>query len=187
MLPSCNQEDDIGWIIEAAAFASAPCLDGRFHPRIHRSQVFVLFSDDNLNRNQIGCQGGQVPDRKTILVVGRNLFFLPRIQNVARPSGYDVKLTATASEFWDAYGEGSIALVFVDLEGESEIWTAVVRGLRERVPKIFRIVAFGPHSDTESLDLARELGCDAVLTKGKFSSGLRKIVETEGAELKARG
>jgi CheY-like chemotaxis protein len=128
-----------------------------------------------------------VPDRKTILVVGRNLFFLPRIQNVARPSGYDVKLTATASEFWDEYGESDISLVFVDLEGESRTWTAVVRGLWERVPKMFRIVAFGPHADTESLDLARELGCDAVLTKGEFSSGLRRIVETEGAELKVRG
>ena len=124
-------------------------------------------------------------DRKAILVVGRNLFFLPRIQNVAGPSGYDVKLTATDPEFWEAYDEGDIALVLVDLEGDKDTWTAVVRGLRERVPPMSRVVAFGPHADIESLDLARELGCDAVLTKGEFSGAFRKIVETEGAEVKA--
>ena len=126
-----------------------------------------------------------MPDRKAILVVSRNLFFLPRIQNVASPSGYDVKLTSTSPEFWEAYDEGDIPLVLVDLEGDRDIWTAVVRGLGERVPPTSRVVAFGPHSDVESLDLARELGCDAVLTKGEFSGALRTIVETEGAEVKA--
>lgn len=126
-----------------------------------------------------------MPHRKAILVVGRNLFFLPRIQNVASPSGYEVKLTATAPEFWEAYDEGDTALVFLDLEGDKDTWTAVVRGLRERVPPVSKVVAFGPHSDIESLELAREMGCDAVLTKGEFSGALKKIVETEGAELKA--
>ena len=73
-----------------------------------------------------------MPDKKTILVVGRNLFFLPRIQNVASPSGYDVRLTSTDSEFWEAYDGGGIPLVLVDLEGDKDTWTAVVRGLRER-------------------------------------------------------
>ena len=125
-----------------------------------------------------------MPDRKAILVVGRNLFFLPRIHNVAEPSGYDVKLTATAAEFWEAYDEGDIPLVLVDLEGDKDTWTSVVRGLRDRVPAMSRVVAFGPHADIESLDLAKKLGCDAALTKGEFSGALRKIVETEGAEVK---
>ena len=126
-----------------------------------------------------------MPDGKAILVVGRNLFFLPRIQNVATPSGYDVKLTSTTPEFWEAYDVGDTALVLVDLEGDKDTWTAIVRRLRERDPPTSRVVAFGPHADIETLDLARELGCDAVLTKGEFSGALRKIVETEGAEVKA--
>ena len=43
------------------------------------------------------------------------------------------------------------------------------------------MVAFGPHSDVESLELAARLGCDAVLTKGAFSGAIGRIVETEGA------
>ena len=126
-----------------------------------------------------------MPDRKTILVVGKNLFFLPRIQNVASPSGYDVKLISTAPEFWQAHDEGDTPLVLVDLEGDVEIWTSVVRGLGERASSTSKVVAFGPHSEVSTLDLARELGCDAVLTKGEFSGALRTIVETEGVEVKA--
>ena len=59
--------------------------------------------------------------------------------------------------------------------------------LSEGCGSAFRKCSESLHADTESLDLARELGCDAVLTKGEFSSGLRRIVETEGAELKVRG
>jgi len=121
-----------------------------------------------------------MPDRKTILVVGRNLFFLPRIQNVAGPSGHDVKLISTTLEFWEAHDKGDTPLVLVDLEGDVEIWTAVVRGLRERASPTSRVVAFGPHSEVATLDMARELGCDAVLTKGEFSGALKRIIETEG-------
>ena len=124
-------------------------------------------------------------DRKSILVVGQNLFFLPRIQNVAGPSGYEVRLTATAPKFWELYDEGDVALVLVDLEGDKDTWATVIRGLGERAPPVSRVVAFGPHADIATLELARELGCDAVLTKGEFSDALRKIVETEGAEVKA--
>ena len=126
-----------------------------------------------------------MPDRKTILVVGQNLFFLPRIQNVATPSGYDVKLISTAPEFWEAHDEGDAPLVLVDLEVDKGTWTGVVRGLGERTSPTAKVVAFGPHSEVATLDLARELGCDAVLTKGEFSGALRRIVETEGAEVKA--
>ena len=124
-------------------------------------------------------------DRKAILVVGQNLFFLPRIQNVAGPSGYEVRLTARAPKFWELYDEGNVALVLVDLEGDKDTWVRLVRELRERDAPTPRVVAFGPHADIATLELARELGCDAVLTKGEFSGALKRIVETEGAELRA--
>ena len=126
-----------------------------------------------------------MPNRKAILVVGQNLFFLPRIQNVAGPSGYEVRLTDSAPTFWNLYDEGEVALVLVDLEGDKNTWASVIRGLRERASPVSRVVAFGPHADAATLEVARELGCDAVLTKGEFSDALRKIVETEGAEVKA--
>jgi CheY-like chemotaxis protein len=120
--------------------------------------------------------------REKILVVGQGLFFLPRIQNVADPLGYEVVQTATGVRFWEEHELGTTALILVDLEGERDTWTAVVEELRRRGEAKSRVIAFGPHADAAILRLARDLGCDAVLTKGKFSSGLGQIIGSRGLE-----
>ena len=125
-----------------------------------------------------------MPNNKTILVVGQNLFFLPRIQNVAESFGYDVLLTDSVPRFWDLYDEKNVALVLTDLEGDKDTWSAVIRKIRERPSPVPKVIAFGPHADVATLKVARDLGCDAVLTKGEFINALRKIVETKGAKVK---
>ena len=122
-----------------------------------------------------------MPDNETVLVVGQNLFFLPRIQNVAAPLGYEVRRTATESSLWDNYHESVPVLVLVDLEGDKDTWTTVVQGLQKLEEPRPKIVAFGPHADVAALELARKLGCDRVLTKGEFSSSLQQIIESRGA------
>ena len=120
---------------------------------------------------------------ETILVLGQNLFFLPRIQNVADPLGFEVKRAANDAGFWDSYRGVEPALVLVDLEGDQATWASVVRDLHAQPQPRPKIVAFGPHADVAALELARELGCDAVLTKGEFSSNLHQIVKSRGAEV----
>ena len=123
--------------------------------------------------------------KEKVLVVGHNLFFLPRIQNVATPYDYEVIQTSTVERFWHERGEGKTALILIDLEGEKDIWTGIVEALRAQDGPVPRIVAFGPHADVVTLELAKSLGCDAVLTKGQFSSSLHKIVGSRGADVRA--
>jgi hypothetical protein len=106
---------------------------------------------------------------------------LPRIQNAATPFGYEVRQTPTLQSFWNLYDQKGTALILVDLEGERDVWTVLVEGLVTGISPTPRIVAFGPHADVKTLDLALELGCDSVLTKGQFSSSLAEIVESRGA------
>ena len=113
---------------------------------------------------------------KTVLVVGQNLFFLPRIQNAATPNGYKVLQTRTEAEFWENFEEGTTALVLVDLEGDAEEWPKVVQGLRGEKRASVKVVAFGPHSDEAGMARARDLGCDLVLSKGEFSRDLIKLL-----------
>jgi CheY-like chemotaxis protein len=120
---------------------------------------------------------------ETILVLGQNLFFLPRIQNVADPLGYHARRATDEAGFWDSYREVTPALILVDLEGDRATWTGVVQDLRAQPQPRPKIVAFGPHADVAALKLARELGCDTVLTKGEFSSSLQQIVQSQGAEV----
>ena len=116
-----------------------------------------------------------------ILVVAQNLFFLPRIVNVAAPYQYGVKRAESVSRFWNEYSPESTALVLVDLAGDRKIWTNVITGLVGASHPRPRIVGFGPHSDVEVLEFASNLGCDKVLTRGEFSASLSKIVESKGA------
>ncbi len=116
-----------------------------------------------------------------ILVVAQNLFFLPRIANVAAPHRYGVKQADSVPRFWAEYAPENTALVFVDLAGDSDIWTEVVSRLVDGGDPRPKIVAFGPHSDVAVLQLATELGCDKVLTRGEFSASLSELIESQGA------
>ncbi len=121
-------------------------------------------------------------EKEKVLVVGQGLFFLPRIQNTAAPFGYEVVQTATGARFWEEHAKGTTALILVDLEGDRDTWTAVVEELRRRGEAKSRVVAFGPHADVATLRLAKDLGCDEVVTKGQFSSGLGQIISSRGLE-----
>ena len=116
-----------------------------------------------------------MPATKTILVVAQNLIFLPRVENSAAPLGIRVRLAATSEKFAELYGQVEVPLVLVDLEGSRDTWTSVVGTLIGSDSRP-RIVAYGPHSDVETLELARNAGCDEVLTKGQFSSSLHELV-----------
>lgn len=122
-----------------------------------------------------------MPQNDSILIISQNLFFLPRVQNVAEPLGCDVRQIRTEAEYNDAFEKQAPALVLVDLEGDAETWPNIVESTRSKPDGSTHIVAYGPHSDTEGFAKAKALGCDAVLSKGQFTRDLPKIIETRGA------
>ena len=138
-------------------------------------------------------------DRNGIILLGQNLFFQGRVEAVAAPLGYRVRQAQTEADFWADYADGGgngdgdgdggdTALVLVDLEGDADTWAAVLTGLQRRAqpgagagasstarPSV-RIVAFGPHEDTASMEKAKTLGCHLTLNKGRFSATLGEII-----------
>jgi CheY-like chemotaxis protein len=118
--------------------------------------------------------------KEIILLVGQNLFFLGRVENLAEPLGYEVQHTTTESAFWNAYGSGQIALILVDLEGDESIWRKVLEGIRQQGAGGVKVVGFGPHENAIMLERARNLGCNLVLNKGEFNRDLPKIIERHG-------
>ncbi len=115
-------------------------------------------------------------DRKTILLVGQNLFFLGRVDNLAEPLGHEVQRAATEQDFYEIGRNHRISLVLVDLEGDESIWVKVLEDIKNNRPGV-RSVAFGPHENVDVLQRARDLGCSVVLNKGEFNRDLPKIIE----------
>ena len=115
-----------------------------------------------------------------IILLGQNLFFQARVETVAEPLGYSVRQARTEADFWDCYAARVTELVLVDLEGDADTWSTVLADLREKVAGVAtagpRIVAFGPHEDTASMERAATLGAQQTLNKGRFSATLGEIV-----------
>ena len=59
---------------------------------------------------------------KKVLVVATNLFFLPRIQNMAAPSGCETRQVMAVDRLHGEMAEGETVLVLVDLEADPEFW-----------------------------------------------------------------
>ena len=117
-------------------------------------------------------------DKGTVLLVGQNLFFLGRVENLAEPLGYQVRRATSERAFWRNYNGETTALVLVDLEGDADAWSKVLEGIGQQERSGVKLVAFGPHEDVASLERARDLGCDLVLSKGEFNRDLPQIIES---------
>ena len=126
-----------------------------------------------------------MPHSKKVLVVTTNLFFLPRIQNIAAPSGCDTRQVMTVDRLDEEMAEGETVLVLVDLEADADFWGDAVRVVLASGEGRPQVVGYGGHTNTVMLQRAEEVGCDLVLTKGQFSRDLGKLIG-EAAESGAR-
>ncbi len=120
-----------------------------------------------------------------IILLGQNLFFQARVETVAEPLGHSVRQARTAADFWACYADGETEMVLVDLEGDADTWSAVMADLGERIATAGsgqgpRIIAFGPHEDTASMERAAALGAQQTLNKGRFSATLGEIIGDGG-------
>ena len=119
---------------------------------------------------------------KKVLVVATNLFFLPRVQNMAAPSGCETRQVMTVDRLNEEMAEGGTVLVLVDLEADAEFWRDAVRTVLASGEGRPQVVGYGGHTNTVMLQRAEEVGCDLVLTKGQFSRDLAKLIG-EAAQL----
>lgn len=117
----------------------------------------------------------------TVLVVTDNLFFVPRIRDVASESGLVTYQTKTKIEFDRRCLENSVSHVIIDLESDQSIWREILGSIKDLDGFNPTLIAYGPHTETGLLDTAKNLGCETVLTKAAF---MNRIVEllTHGKE-----
>jgi hypothetical protein len=107
----------------------------------------------------------------TVYLLSNDLMTTSRIQGAAAGSGVNVVQamnTETLRERITAAADESRPLIIVDLQARGVDWSETLRELTT----LGRVLAFGPHVWKEQLDLARNAGCDIVLTNGEFYGGL---------------
>ena len=112
----------------------------------------------------------------TLLLLSNNLMFLPRIQQAAG-STVSIVRASNLDRLKDLISESPIDIVVADLEYDQDFWHKALQLFQETQDLNPKMIAYGPHEDTNSMELARSLGCDPVLAKGAFVNNLKSILE----------
>lgn len=108
----------------------------------------------------------------TIAIVVSDLMFQSRIDAAARALGHTTLIADTAERAADALG-ASPELVIVDLH-EREVDPAAI--IRDAKAAGARVLAFGRHTEPQTLRAAREVGADTVVPRSQFVEELGELI-----------
>lgn len=109
------------------------------------------------------------------LLLSGDLFFTSKITSTANSLGAKVWVVSQPAVWRSTLESKEPSCVFIDLE-------SLVLPL-EQIAESFgdehqpRLIAFGSHVNKEQLQAARDIGCDEVMPRSKFSAELPKIIQ----------
>ena len=102
------------------------------------------------------------------LLLCDDLIFTSRILGTARDLGLELKPHKTVDALVEASAQSHPACVILDLGIAGSRIDDLVGRLRSGSTSALRLVAYGSHVDTQTLEAARKAGCDPVLPRSKF-------------------
>ncbi len=108
-----------------------------------------------------------------MIALTADLFFRSKIEETAKALGLERPRFASSAEQAGSLASGS-ELVLLELGPRTGGVEAVAR-IKEAAPSA-RIVAFGSHVDTETLERARQLGATEVMARSRFVQEMARIM-----------
>jgi hypothetical protein len=112
-----------------------------------------------------------------ILFLTKDLFFVPVLQSAGARQGVEViSILSLDSPKLAGIESSAVTTCVIDLASVdvSEL-ASLVDKLRSSYA-MARVVAFGPHVQTDRLSGATEAGCDQVLTRGQLNSQIDRLM-----------
>jgi hypothetical protein len=166
-----------------------------------RNTPFVGPMDHSYRNQNGGNQGGRfngvpggelepLPQREDaptrIFALVDDLFFLAKIQEVARKLNVKVEFIKSEKDLAEKNGEEEAedkpSLIIVDLNSSSIKPLPTITKLRSRFKKSTSIVGFVSHVQGDLKVKAQEAGCDVVMPRSAFSQNLPNILRRHGAD-----
>ncbi|HEV3082537.1 MAG TPA: hypothetical protein VGY66_22330 [Gemmataceae bacterium] len=97
-----------------------------------------------------------------------DMIFTSRITGTAQTLGLKIKPARSLDSLRTLVAQQSPRCVIIDLANPSLNLAALFSFLKESGAGTARVVAYGSHVDTASLQAAREAGCNPVLPRSRF-------------------
>ncbi len=122
-----------------------------------------------------------MPKATKILAVCDDLFFVVKINEIARRAGLQPEYVKTAAELLSKAAEAPPLMIIVDLTAKSADAVEVIQQVRAQPSlKNVSVLAFGPHVDGELKTRAQSAGASMVLARSAFSANLPQIFKRHG-------
>lgn len=122
---------------------------------------------------------------KLVLYAAADLLWATRIKSTADALGLPCRPARTPAMLRDRLADSRVGALLLDLDAPDTAWEllALLRGPDAiKQDSSVQIICWGPHVATDLFNKARELGADAVMTRGAFSSRLPDLLrELSGA------
>jgi CheY-like chemotaxis protein len=123
----------------------------------------------------------RTPSAGIALLLSDDMMFTSRITGTARDLGLSMKTARAVDALKILVQSEWPACVIVDLANPGLVIGDLTGWLKEICSPAPRVVVYGSHVDTETLQRAREAGCDIVLPRSKFVTELpNKLPEWMG-------
>jgi DNA-binding response OmpR family regulator len=111
-----------------------------------------------------------------IVLLANDLMVVSHVQSAAAKIGATVRSAGTAAEAARICSGDAAEVLVIDLATPG-LDLDFVRTLKSATQSP-SIIAFGPHVHKERLAAAREAGCDRVVSRGEFFSGVDAILQS---------
>lgn len=105
----------------------------------------------------------------SVVFLSGDLLFASRVRGAAESAGLPFVLSGRLPD-----DDGPIAWVIVDLATRSGILDGLMDQIAARCPDA-KVLAYGPHVQTERINAAREAGVPTVITRGQFDRALPEL------------
>lgn len=122
-----------------------------------------------------------MPQKPKILAVVEDLFFVVKINDAAKRSGFSCEFLKSAQEVLDRARQEPPLMIIVDLNARSVKPVDLIARLRgEESLKKVSIIAFVSHVEAELKNRAQSAGASMVLARSAFSTNLPQIFKRHG-------
>jgi len=105
-----------------------------------------------------------------------DLFFSSRVTSLAREHGWPLEMAASIDAVRGKIAERELVLLIIDLGKFAGQVSELLAELRPSCAEM-HVVAYGPHVNETALEMARQAGCDEVLSQGQFSQLAGQILQ----------
>jgi len=106
-----------------------------------------------------------------ILMLVPDLMFATRIEDVAKHLGYRIAVLNPGDDFATIIARESPRLVIVSLDAAE--WARAVRTAKDSGASV---LAFGSHKNVETMQTAKQAGCDEVVARSRMAAELPNLL-----------